>query len=62
MADKKIEMAVEAAPQSAAVASGSAKTADVMVAWTTTVSKQALVLAVQKILHQIQAADPADLD
>lgn len=62
MADKKIEIAVEAAPQSAAVASGSTKTADVMVAWTTTVSKQALVLAVQKILHQIQAADPADLD
>lgn len=61
MAEKILQMDVEAPPQSAALADGATKTAAVAVVWTAGISQQALATAVQKLLHQIQVTDPARL-
>ena len=62
MADRKLEMAVEADLHSVAAAAGSTKTADVMIAWTTGggLTKRDVVTAARKLVDQLVATDDSE--
>ena len=63
MAEKNVQMAPQGTPQSATVASGSTHSAgNVMVSWTTTLGKQAVVTTLMKLTQQLMISDDADLD